>query len=278
MLLAVDVGNTTAKFAIFEGDRPSHLWRLHTDVARTTDEYCGLLGALFAQSGVHAADVEGVVIASVVPNATPAVVRWVTQALKIEPLLVSSDMDLGLSIDYKPASDVGADRLVDAAAAVAKHGAPVIVIDFGTATTFNAIAAPELPDGLPIYKGGAICPGIGLSLDAFFARAAKLSAAADRVRNRLIRPERAIGNNTIGALESGIVFGYAAQVTGMVARFREELSAPDCPVIATGGDAAELIAHESACITAVEPDLTLEGLRIVYDRSRGYGLHRTNVE
>jgi type III pantothenate kinase len=268
MLLAVDIGNTTIKFAVFDGVKARRLWRLQTDSARTTDEYCGLLGVLFAQDRIEGREIDGVVLASVVPHATPAVIRWAQQALDKEAVVVSADMDLGIQVAYRPPGDVGADRLVDAAAAAAKYGAPVIIIDFGTATTFNAVAASQTIGGPPVYLGGAICPGVGLSLDAFFVRAAKLASAADRVRDRLSRPDRAIGDTTVGALESGIVFGYAAQVTGMVARFRDELSAPNCPVIATGGNATELIARESACISAVEPDLTLDGLRIVYERNR----------
>jgi type III pantothenate kinase len=152
---------------------------------------------------------------------------------------------------------------MDAAAAVEKYGAPCIVIDFGTATTFNAVAAAPGPGAAPVYLGGAICLGISVSLQALFARAAKIPSI------EIARPDRAIGSNTNAALQSGIVFGYVAQVAGIVARFREEMGAPDCPVIATGGHAAHIIAEESAVITAVEDHLTLEGLRLVYERHHG---------
>jgi len=268
MLLVVDAGNTNVKFGAYRGEAIIAQWRLRMDPERTADEYAALLHPLFAQAGLAFSEVGGVALACVVPLAAPALHRLAQQAFGRETLQVTGQTDIGLTVAYQPPDAVGADRLVDAAAAVQKYGAPCIVIDFGTATTFNAIAAPPLAHPilgtggppLPVYLGGAICLGIGVSLDALFAKAAKIPPVS------LARPPRAIGDNTSQALQSGIVHGYAALVVGMVGRFRAEMGAPDCPVIATGGHAA-LIAHEADCITAVEPLLTLEGLRLVYLRN-----------
>ncbi|MBV9848126.1 MAG: type III pantothenate kinase [Armatimonadetes bacterium] len=262
MLLVVDAGNTNVKFGVFRGETLILQWRLRMEPERTADEYVSLLYPLFAQAGLAFSDITGIVLASVVPAATPSLLRLARHAFGRDPLHVTGRTDLGLRVAYDPPDAVGADRLVDAAAAVHQYGAPCLVIDFGTATTFNAIAAPGPNSGgggLPVYLGGAICLGIGVSLEALFARAAKIPPV------ELARPPRAIGGNTIHALQSGIVHGYAALVTGMVTRFRAEMDAPHCPVVATGGHAA-LIAHETDCITAVEPLLTLEGLRLVYAR------------
>ena len=259
MLLVVDAGNTNVKFGIFEGEALRVQWRLRMDHGRSADEYAALLYPLFTQANLTFPDITGIALASVVPAATPALLQFFQHAIGREPLKINGLTDIGLHVAYDPPDAVGADRLMDAVAAVHKYGAPCIVIDFGTATTFNAVAAPGEASSVPIYLGGAICLGIGVSLDALFARAAKIPPVT------LARPPQAIGGNTAHALQSGIVHGYAALVAGMVARFRDEMDAPTCPVIATGGHAA-LIAHDADCITAVEPLLTLEGLRLVYER------------
>ena len=258
MLLVIDAGNSNVTFGVYEGDVLTAHWRIRTEPGRTTDEYAAFLGSLFARRG----DVGGVALASVVPSATPALRRLARESFGLNPLEVTSGTDLGLDVAYKPAGDVGADRLVDAAAAVHHYGAPCIVIDFGSATTFNAVAAPAAPGGRPVYLGGAICLGIGLSLEALFAKAAKIP------RVELAVPPRTIGDNTVHALQSGIVLGTLLLVEGMVARFRAEMGAPDCPVVATGGYASDLLAQESAIITHVAPHLTLDGLRLVYARNR----------
>ena len=261
MLLVVDAGNTNVKFGVFQDEALRVQWRLRMDSARSADEYAALLYPLFAQAGLAFSDITGLALASVVPAATPALLHFFHHAFGHAPLQINGLSDIGLRVAYDPPDAVGADRLMDAVAAVHKYGAPCIVIDFGTATTFNAIATPTADGSLPIYLGGAICLGIGVSLDALFARAAKIPPVA------LARPPQAIGGNTAHALQSGIVHGYAALVVGMVTRFRAEMDAPTCPVIATGGHAA-LIAHEADCISAVEPLLTLDGLRLVYHRNR----------
>jgi len=262
MLLAIDAGNSNVTVGVFEGAQLRCHWRIRTETGRTSDEYTALLLPLFSRECLTFKDISGVIIASVVPAATPDLARFAQRIFGQEALIVTNQTNIGLEVDYQPPGDVGADRLVDAAAAVAKYGAPCIVIDFGSATTFNAIAAPRAPGGLPIYLGGAICLGIGLSLDALFAKAAKIP------RVELASPPHAIGNNTTHALQSGILFGTLALVDGLVARFRAEMGTPGCPVIATGGYAASLIGQQSTVITAIDPLLTLDGLRLVYARNR----------
>ena len=262
MLLVIDAGNSNVTFGVYDGESLLFRWRIRTEADRTTDEYAAFLGSLFAQNDQEFGDIAGIALASVVPAATPALRRLARDTFLMEPVEVSPRKDLGLDIAYQPPGGVGPDRLVDAVAAVYRYGAPCIVIDFGSATTFNAIAAAPRPGTLPIYLGGAICLGIGLSLDTLFAKAAKIP------RVELAPPPQAIGNNTVHALQSGIVLGTLALVEGMVTRFQAEMNAPGCPVIATGGYASDLLAAESASITHLDPDLTLYGLRLVYDRNR----------
>ena len=262
MLLVMDAGNSNVTFGAYDGDTLTAYWRIRTEPGRTTDEYAAFLGSLFAQHGRQFGDVTGIALASVVPSATPALRRLSRETFEVDPVEVTASMDLGLEVAYRPPGDVGADRLVDAAAAVHLYGSPCIVIDFGSATTFNAIAAPAAPGGRPVYLGGAIGLGIGLSLDALFAKAAKIP------RVELAAPPRTIGDNTVHALQSGIVLGTLLIVEGMVARFRAEMDAPGCPVVATGGFASDLPAQERTTITHVAPHLTLDGLRLVYERNR----------
>ncbi len=263
MLLAIDAGNTNVKFGLFDGDTLLKQWRMRPEPGRTADEYAAILYALFAQAGLAFGNIAGIALASVVPSVTPALLRLAREHLGHEPLHITPRTNLGLEVAYQPPGDVGTDRLMDAVAAVARVGAPCIVIDFGTATTFNAIAAPRKPGGLPVYLGGAICLGIGVSLDALFSRAAKIPAV------EIARPPRAIGDNTAHALQSGIVFGYLSQVQGLVQRFQDEMNAAGCPVVATGGHAADLVAAETSFPMLVDPTLTLTGLRLTYARAQG---------
>ena len=260
MLLAIDSGNTNVKFGVYDGDNLRASWRLRTEVGRTSDQYSALLRTLFADAELSFSDVDGVIVASSVPAATPDILRLARRNFDAEPIHVTPHTDLGIDIAYQPPTDVGADRLVDVVAAIGQYGAPCVVVDFGTATTFNAIVGPREPGGRPIYLGGAICPGIGLSLDALYARAAKLSSV------ELLSPTCAIGNNTARALQAGVIYGYAAQVDGLVTRILAEIGETPCPVIATGGHATEIIIRETRTIAHVEPELTLRGLRLVYDR------------
>ena len=251
MILCVDVGNTHVTLGLFKGEALHLSWRVATAPERTSDEYGLLLLGLLGQSGVVPAEIKGVALASVVP---PLTVHWVDASvrfLKRTPLVVDAGVKTGVKIRYDDPRQVGADRVVDAAAVQRLYGGPACIVDFGTATTFDAISA----DGE--YLGGAIAPGLGVALDALCARTAKLPKV------EIVRPPAVIGKNTVQSMQSGILFGYVGLVEGMVTRFREELG-PDMKVIGTGGW-VELIAKETKVFTALAPSLTLEGLRIVWD-------------
>jgi type III pantothenate kinase len=255
MLLAIDAGNSNVTFAAYDGENQIAHWRIMTHAGRTADEYTSLLDTLFMHENLKLSDMDGVAIASVVPSVTPDLERLANRTFKCRPLIVGSTTDMGIKIAYNPPSDVGADRLVDAVAAIKKYGpAPLIVIDFGTATTFNAIGAGN------IYLGGALFPGISLAWESLFTHAARLSAVSREV------PPSPIGSNTTHALQSGMTFAVASLVDGMVRRFREEMRTDDCPVIATGGQSAELLASLSTVVTHIDPLLTLDGLMYVWRR------------
>jgi type III pantothenate kinase len=255
MLLAVDIGNTNITLGLYQGEELRSHWRVATVHERMPDEYGILLMGLFTHHGVSVEDISGVAIASVVPALTP-IFREVSQTyLRRDPLIVDAGVKTGVRIRYENPRDVGADRVVDCAAVQHKYGGPACVVDFGTATTFDAISREGE------YLGGAIAPGIGIAAEALFARAAKL------YRVEIAAPPKAIGTNTPLAMQSGIFFGYVALVEGLVARFRRELG-DDMKVIATGG-LAEKVAPETAVIQYVDPWLTLDGLRIVYHLNRG---------
>ncbi|HEY3330553.1 MAG TPA: type III pantothenate kinase [Capsulimonadaceae bacterium] len=257
MLLAIDAGNTNVTFAVYDGDDLRIHWRISTQNGRTADEYTSLLDTLFSHEKLTFRDIDAVIIASVVPNVTPDLKRLSQKSFRCKPVIVSAALDMGLQVAYHPPGDVGADRLVDAVAALAKYGpAPLIIVDFGTATTFNAIGEGN------VYLGGAIMPGVNLMWDTLFSRAARLHAVSREM------PPAAIGGSTNHALQSGMTFGLASMVDGMVGRFRVQLGAPNCPVIATGGQSADLLAGIPTAVTVVDPLLTLEGLRLVWERNR----------
>lgn len=254
MLLAIDIGNTNITFGVYQGDRLGPRWRLATDHERMPDEY-GLQFVSFLQHGSVALEaISGVCLASVVPPVTGRIVEACRRYLHQEPLVVDAGVKTGVRIRYEDPRAVGADRIVDAAAVQKLYGGPACVVDFGTATTFDAISAEG------DYLGGAIAPGIGIAAEALFLRAAKLPHV------NLQRPPNVIGKNTVHAMQSGLVFGYVALVEGMVTRFRAELG-EKMKVIATGG-LAEVIAAETTVLQIIAPWLTLDGLNIIWKLNR----------
>jgi len=254
MLLAIDIGNTNITFGLYEGDTLGPRWRIRTIHDKMPDEYGILIDQLFRRRGYRPEQVSGIAIASVVPPLTPIFEQVCREYMEQEPLVVDSSVQTGVPILYDPPRAVGADRVVDAAAVLAMYSVPACVVDFGTATTFDAVSAEG------DYLGGAIAPGVGISAHALFERTAKLP------RVELTRPPSAIGGNTVHSMQSGLLFGYVGLVEGMVARFKAELGPETC-VIATGG-LAGMIARETDVIDVVDPWLTLHGLRIIYELNR----------
>jgi type III pantothenate kinase len=255
MLLTIDVGNTNTKLAIFDGSVLKAQWRSATDTTRTADEYAVWLTTLMELNGLKRADVEAAIIASVVPETTFNLVTLCRRYFNTQPLVVGDPaVKLGIKALIDHPDEVGADRLVDAVAAHERYGGPLIVVDFGTATTFNLI------DREGNYCGGVIAPGINLSLKALYMAAAKLP------RVEIRRPQRAIATNTIHAMQSGIFWGYIGLIEGIVTRMRAESEA-ELPVIATGG-LAPMFAGATNAITTVDSDITLRGLLLIYERNR----------
>jgi type III pantothenate kinase len=256
MLLTIDVGNTNLTLGLYEGKTLGRHWRLATDQARMPDEYGLQFLGLLENAGCSREDLTGISLASVVPQLTMRVVQACREYLSSDgvtpPLLVvDTGIKTGIKIRYEDPRSVGADRVCDAVAVMHQYGGPACIVDFGTATTFNAITK----DGE--YLGGAITAGINLAAEALFTRAAKLP------RIDLQRPPSVIGRNTVHAMQSGLLFGYVSMVEGMVTRFRAELG-DDMKVIATGG-LAEVVAQETDVIQHIAPWLTLDGLRLLWE-------------
>jgi type III pantothenate kinase len=254
MLLAIDIGNSNIVWGVFDGAKLLADWRVGTDHSKTTDEYAILLLDLLRVEGISPDRVDGVILSSVVPQLTPLFEELSETYLHCLPLVVSHELESGLTIKYANPREVGSDRIVNAAAAYRQYGGPIIIVDFGTATTFCAVTAAGE------YLGGAIAPGLRISAEALFNRAAKLP------KIELLRPKTAIGPDTVTSMQSGLIFGYAGLVDELVRRIQQELY-QDCFVVATGG-LAGLIAPESRTIREVRPHLTLEGLALIYALNR----------
>jgi type III pantothenate kinase len=251
MLLTIDLGNTNLTIGLYDGETLTHHWRLSTDSTRMPDEYGLQLQGLLANAGHTTTDLTGVCVSSVVPPLTGRMVQASREYLQQEALVVDTGVKTGIRIRYEDPKAVGSDRVADAVAVMHFYGGPACIIDFGTATTFNALTREG------DYLGGAITAGINLAAEALFARAAKLP------RIDLQRPPSVIGRNTTHAMQSGLIFGYVSMVEGMVARFRAELG-EDARVIATGG-LAEIVAKETPVIQVIAPWLTLDGLRLIWE-------------
>jgi type III pantothenate kinase len=254
MLLVIDIGNTNTSLGVFDGEQLMTHWRLTTARARTGDEWGVHARNLFQLSGLDFKSIDAIAIASVVPPLNFTLKRMAETYFRLTPLFIDHTVDTGLTILYQPPADVGADRIVDAVAAIHKYGPPCIVVDFGTATTFDAINS----DGE--YIGGVITPGITISADALFERAAKLP------RVEIKRPKKVIGSATVEVMQSGLYHGYVGLVDGILRKMIAELGSTP-RVIATGG-LAPLIATGSEFIEKVDETLTLEGLRLVYERTK----------
>ncbi|MHB1127651.1 MAG: type III pantothenate kinase [Bacillota bacterium] len=253
MLLIIDVGNTNIVWGVYKGEILIAHWRISTDRQRTADELGMIIRNLFQYHGLEMKEVKAVAISSVVPALMFMLEELSRKYFKVDPLVVGPGIKTGMPIKYDNPREVGADRIVNGVAAYEKYGGPIIVVDFGTATTFDAIS------GKGEYLGGAIAPGIGISMEALFEKAAKLP------RVELAKPSTVIGKNTVASMQSGIIFGFIGQIDGIVTRMKAELGSSSA-VVATGG-LAELFSHDSQTIDTVDPLLTLEGLRYIYLRN-----------
>lgn len=255
MLLVFDVGNTNMVIGVYEGKNLVKNWRICTDIHKTSDEYGMLIGNLLTHDGIDLKSIDHVIISSVVPNVMHALENFCIKYCEIKPMIVGPGIKTGLNIKYDNPKQVGADRIVNAVAAIEKYGSPLIIIDFGTATTFCAISENAE------YLGGTICPGLKISSEALFNGAAKLP------RVELTKPGKTICKNTVEAMQAGIIYGYVGQVEKIISMMKEELGSKDVKVIATGG-LSTLIHSETDSIDHIDKFLTLDGLRLIYSKNK----------
>lgn len=257
MLLAIDAGNTNIVFAVYDGETQKGIWRASNDARRTADEYAVWLIQLMGLEKIAPADIDATIISTVVPASLFNLTTLCTRYFGNRPLVVGDpDVKLGIRVLSANPSEVGADRVVNTVAAHAAYGGPLVIVDFGTATTFDVV------DGDGNYLGGIIAPGVNLSMEALHMAAAKLPLVAVR------RPPTVIGRDTVGAMQSGVFWGYVAMVEGLIARIREEFGDPAMRVIATGG-LSSLFANATDAIEAIDKDLTLRGLLEIHRRNVG---------
>ncbi|MBL3645280.1 type III pantothenate kinase [Bacillus sp. RHFB] len=254
MIFVLDVGNTNTVLGVYDEDILKYHWRIETNRHKTEDEYGMIIKSLLQHESLTFDQFDGIIISSVVPPIMFALERMCKKYFGIRPLIVGPGIKTGLNIKYENPREVGADRIVNAVAGIQEYGSPLIIVDFGTATTYCYINEDKQ------YMGGAIAPGINISTEALYSKAAKLP------RIEISRPEGIIGKNTVSAMQAGILYGYVGQVEGIVNRIKAQ-SNLEPTVIATGG-LATLIANESTVIDVVEPFLTLKGLQLIYKRNR----------
>ncbi|WP_404446855.1 type III pantothenate kinase [Sutcliffiella horikoshii] len=250
MLFVLDVGNTNTVIGVYDGEELKHHWRVETSRNKTEDEFGMIFKSLLEHVGLSFKDFEGIIISSVVPPIMFSLERMCQKYFHLKPLIVGPGIKTGLNIKYENPREVGADRIVNAVAGIHLYGSPLVIVDFGTATTYCYINEDKQ------YMGGAIAPGISISTEALYSRASKLP------RIEIARPDGVIGKNTVSAMQAGILFGYVGQVEGIVNRMKKQSDVTP-KVIATGGLAA-LIGHESDVIDIVDPFLTLKGLHLIY--------------
>ena len=253
MLLVLDTGNTNIVLGVYEDKELKHHWRMETYRQKTEDEYAMQVKSLFEHVGLSFSDIQGIIISSVVPPVMHPLEQMCKKYFKQEPVIVGPGVKTGLNIKYENPREVGADRIVNAVAAIHEYGSPLIIVDFGTATTYCYVNEHAE------YMGGAIAPGVNISMEALFDRASKLP------RVELARPDHVVGKNTVAAMQSGILYGYVGQVEGLVNRMKAE-SKQMPKVIATGG-LARLIAKETNAIDVVDEYLTLKGLKLIHERN-----------
>lgn len=256
MLIVIDVGNTNIVIGAYEADQLVKNWRLSTQYNRSADETGMFFLQLLEHNGLRVEDITDVIISSVVPQVMFSLERAVRRYLKCEPIVIGPGIKTGINIKYDNPKEVGADRIVNAAAVYAIYGGPAIIIDFGTATTFCALS--EHAD----YLGGVICPGIKISLEALIEKTAKLP------KIELERPEKVIGKNTVTSMQSGMIYGYAGMIENIVRLMKQEMGGGNIKVIATGGTAS-MIREATDVIDVLDAHLTLKGLKILFDKNRG---------